>query len=47
MEEKLVFVNEIKFKGIVYEFFNKGLKICWVIEDLESMIYNINVIEDL
>ncbi|CAH3142278.1 unnamed protein product [Pocillopora meandrina] len=46
-EEKPAFANETKLKGIVYELFNKGLKICWVIEDPESMIYNTNATEDL
>lgn len=45
--EKPAFANETKLKGIVYELFNKGLKICWVIEDPESMIYNTNATEDL
>ena len=46
-EEKPAFANETKLKGIVHELFNKGLKICWVIEDSKSMIYNTNATEDL
>lgn len=46
-EEKPAFANETKLKGIVHELFNKGLKICWVIEDPKSMIYNTNATEDL